>query len=102
MVMDLGIKPGMDNCIDRHWRDYHRDSCLKSDGEADQIEERKERENQMVTDLTRYQRDCVDAFRMEFSKEDIKQYPEVKKLARSINKQGRKIDKINRLKSKLL
>lgn len=56
----------------------------------------------MVTDLTRYQRDCVDAFQMEFSKEDIKQYPEVKKLARSINKQGRKIDKINRLKSKLL
>lgn len=56
----------------------------------------------MITDLTRYQRDCVDAFRMEFSKEDIKQYPEVKKLARSINKQGRKIDKINRLKSKLL
>ena len=102
MVMDLGLKPGMDNCIDRYLHDYHRDNRLSSDGEADQNKERKERENQMVTDLTRYQRDCVDAFRMEFSKEDIKQYPEVKKLARSINKQGRKIDKINRLKSKLL
>ena len=100
--MDMGVQPNVDSRANRYLHDYHRDNRLSSDGEADQNKEGKERENQMVTDLTRYQRDCVDAFRMEFSKEDIKQYPEVKKLARSINKQGRKIDKINRLKSKLL
>lgn len=102
MVMDMGIQPNVDSHANRYLHDYHRDNRLSSDGEADQNKERKERENQMVTDLTRYQRDCVDAFRMEFSKEDIKKYPEVKKLAQLINKQGRKVDKINRLKSKLL
>ena len=49
----------------------------------------------MVVDLKDYQQDFVDAFRMEFSKEDIKCNPEVKKLAKFINRQGRKIDKIN-------
>ena len=46
----------------------------------------EEWENKMV-DLMMYQRDCVDAFRMEFSKEDIKHNSEVKKLAKFINRQ---------------
>ena len=57
----------------------------------------EEWENKMV-DLIMYQRDCVDAFRMEFSKEDIKCNSEVKKLAKFINRQGRKIDKINKMR----
>ena len=56
----------------------------------------------MVIDLENYQRDCVDAFRMEFSEDDIKNNPEVKKLAKFINCQGRKIDKINRLRRSIL
>lgn len=51
-----------------------------------------------MVDLIMYQRDCVDAFRMEFSKEDIKCNPEVKKLAKFINRQGRKIDRINKMR----
>lgn len=61
----------------------------------------EELENKMV-DLMMYQRDCVDAFRMEFSKEDIKRNPEVKKLAKFINRQGRKIDKINKMRRSVL
>ena len=57
----------------------------------------EEWENKMV-DLIMYQRDCVDAFRMEFSKEDIKCNSEVKKLAKFINRQGRKIDKIDKMR----
>ena len=49
-----------------------------------------------MVDLIMYQRDCVDAFRIEFSKEDIKCNSEVKKLAKFINRQGRKIDKIDK------
>lgn len=56
----------------------------------------------MEIDLRDYQRDCVDAFRMEFSKDDIKNNPEVKKLARLINRQGRKIDKINKMRRSIL
>ena len=56
----------------------------------------------MITNLRDYQSDCVDAFRMEFSKEDIKSNSEVRKLAKFINKQGRKIDKINKMKRKIL
>lgn len=33
----------------------------------------------MIIDLKAYQADCVDAFRMEFSKEDIKNNLKVKK-----------------------
>ena len=61
----------------------------------------EEWENKMV-DLMMYQRDCVDAFRMEFSKEDIKCNSEVKKLAKFINRQGRKIDKINKMRRSVL
>ena len=61
----------------------------------------EEWENKMV-DLIMYQRDCVDAFRMEFSKEDIKCNQEVKKLAKFINSQGRKIDKINKMRRSVL
>ena len=61
----------------------------------------EEWENKMV-DLIMYQRDCVDAFRMEFSKEDIKCNSEVKKLAKFINRQGRKIDRINKMRRSVL
>lgn len=61
----------------------------------------EEWENKMV-DLMMYQRDCVDAFRMEFSKDDIKCNSEVKKLAKFINRQGRKIDKINKMRGSVL
>lgn len=56
----------------------------------------------MVIDLRDYQRDCVDAFRMEFSKNDIKHSLEVKKLAKFINRQGRKIDRINKIRRDIL
>lgn len=61
----------------------------------------EEWENKMV-DLIMYQRDCVDAFRMEFSKEDIKCNSEVKKLAKFINRQGRKIGKIDKMRRSVL
>ena len=50
-----------------------------------------------MVNLSNYQRDCVNAFRMEFSKDDIKHNSEVKKLAKFINHQERKIDKINKM-----
>lgn len=56
----------------------------------------------MVVDLRSYQRDYVDAFKMEFSKEDIKHNSEVKKLAKFINRQGRKIDRINKMQRSVL
>lgn len=56
----------------------------------------------MVVDLKNYQQDFVDAFRMEFSKEDIKCNQEVKKLAKFINRQGRKIDKIDKMRRRVL
>ena len=56
----------------------------------------------MVVDLKDYQQDLVDAFRMEFSKEDIKHNSEVKKLAKFINRQGRKIDRINKMRKSIL
>ena len=55
-----------------------------------------------MVDLIMYQRDCIDAFTMEFSKEDIKCNPEVKKLAKFINRQGRKIDRINKMRRSVL
>ena len=61
----------------------------------------EEWENKMI-DLMMYQRDCVDAFRMEFSKEDIKCNPKVKKLAKFINRQGRKIDRINKMRKSII
>lgn len=48
----------------------------------------------MVRKLLKYQSDCVEAFRMECSIEDIKINPEAKKLAKYINRQGKIIDKI--------
>ena len=56
----------------------------------------------MVRNLQAYQSDCVDAFRMECSPSDIKTNPEAKRLARYINKQGKKIDKIIRLQRKVM
>lgn len=56
----------------------------------------------MVKDLQGFQSDCVDAFRMECSYKEIKTNPEAKKLAKYINKQGRKIDRIVKLQRKLM
>jgi hypothetical protein len=56
----------------------------------------------MKMNLQQFQSDCVDAFTMEFSQEDIRSNPEVKKLAKYINKQGRKIDRITQLQRKVL
>lgn len=56
----------------------------------------------MVRDLQAYQKDCVDAFRMECSPSDIRTNPGAKKLARYINKQGKKIDKITKLQMKVM
>ena len=47
-----------------------------------------------MVDLRQYQRACVDMFRMECSAEDIRSNREAKKLAKFINRQGRKIDRI--------
>lgn len=55
-----------------------------------------------MVDLKSYQNDCVDAFRMEFSKDDIRHNSEIKKLAKFINRQGRKIDKINKMRRSIL
>lgn len=52
-------------------------------------------------DLKGYQQNCVEAFRMEFSKEDIKTNLEVKKLAKYINRMGRRIDRIERMKQRI-
>ena len=62
----------------------------------------EEWENKMVVDLKDYQQDCIDAFKMEFSKEDIKHNSEVKRLAKFINRQGRKIDRINKMRRRVL
>lgn len=51
--------------------------------------------------LLSYQSDCVDAFRMECSEKDIKTNKEAKNLAKYINRQGRIIDKIVRLLTKI-
>ena len=56
----------------------------------------------MITNLQRFHDDCVDAFTMECSKEDIKTNSEARKLARYIKKQGRKIKRITKLQRKIL
>ena len=55
----------------------------------------------MVRRLLKYQSDCVNAFKMECSVEDIKSNPEAKKLAKYINRQGKVIDNIIRLLKKV-
>lgn len=56
----------------------------------------------MVRDLQGFQSDCADAFKMECSKKDLKNSPEAKRLAKYINKQGRKIDRITKLQRKVM
>ena len=93
MVLVMGIVSIMDwyfTC-DYIAGDYH---YYEQKNKKEKVEEW---ENKMI-DLIMYQRDCVDAFRMEFSKEDIKCNSEVKKLAKFINRQGRKIDKIDKMR----
>lgn len=55
----------------------------------------------ITNNLLAYQSDCVDAFKIECSVEDIKTNPEAKKLAKYINKQSKIIDKIVRLLAKI-
>ena len=55
-----------------------------------------------MVNLQAYQSDCVSAFRMEFSTEDIRSNREVKKLAKYINRQGRKIDRVTKLQRKVM
>lgn len=54
-----------------------------------------------VYGLYGFQSDCVDALRMECSEEDIKNNPEARQLAKRINKQGKRIDKIIKLYRKM-
>ena len=56
----------------------------------------------MVRDLQGFQADCVDAFMLEVSKEDIKTDLYAKKLAKYINRQGKRIDKILKKQRKLM
>ena len=58
----------------------------------------------MVVDLKDYQQDCVDAFRMEFSKEDIKCNSEVKKLAKEVLSSGVsvKLDPMNSFERRIV
>lgn len=56
----------------------------------------------MVRDLQGFQPDCADAFKMECSKEDLKNGPQAKRLAKYINKQGRRIDRITKLQRKVM
>ena len=55
----------------------------------------------IIRDLQAYQSNCADAFRMECSPSDIRINPEAKKLAKYINKQGRIIDRVMRLLTKI-
>lgn len=55
----------------------------------------------ITSSLLAYQSDCVDAFKMECSMEDIKINPEAKKLAKYINRQSKIIDKIVRFLTKI-
>lgn len=55
----------------------------------------------MVNRLLNYQRDYVDAFKMECSEEDIKFNPDAKKLAKYINRQGKWIDRIIKIYKKI-
>ena len=51
--------------------------------------------------LLQYQEDCVNAFMMDASANDIKTNPEAKKLAKKINRQGKLIDKAIRIIDKI-
>lgn len=51
--------------------------------------------------LMQYQSECVDAFRMEVSTEDVRNNPEARKLARTINRQGKLIDKVVKILDKI-
>ena len=52
--------------------------------------------------LKSFQSDFVDAFRMDCSKEDLKTNPDVKRLAKIINRQGKRIDKMIWLYKKIM
>ena len=55
----------------------------------------------VINILQIYQSNCVDAFKMECSVSDIKTNTEAKRLAKYINKQGKIIDKVIKLLTKL-
>lgn len=57
--------------------------------------------NETIRNLKAYQSECVSAFKMECSPCDIKTNPEAKKLAKYINRQGKIIDVITYILSKI-
>lgn len=56
----------------------------------------------LVWQFEQIQSEWVDAFLMECSTADIKTNPEAKKLAKYINRQGKRIDRIIKLIKKLI
>lgn len=52
-------------------------------------------------DLVGYHKNMVEAFKMEVSTEMLKQNKEAQKLARYINRFGKRVEKIEKLKKKL-
>lgn len=55
----------------------------------------------VVRDLVGYHKNMVDAFKMEVSTEMLKQNKEARKLAKYINRFGKRVEKIEKLKRKL-
>lgn len=55
----------------------------------------------VIKDLVGYHKNMVEAFKMEVSIEMLKQNKEAQKLARYINRFGKRVEKIEKLKKKL-
>ena len=55
----------------------------------------------VVRDLKGYHKNMVEAFRMEVSTEMLKEDKEAQKLAKYINRFGKRVEKIERLAKKL-
>lgn len=55
----------------------------------------------VVRDLKNYHKNMVEAFRMEVSTEMLKEDKEAQKLAKYINRFGKRVEKIERLVKKL-
>ena len=56
----------------------------------------------MVKNLERWQRDCVDYFKMSVNKEDLQWSNDARRLKNKINRNARIIRKISKLQNKLL
>ena len=57
---------------------------------------------EIICKLEKIQSDYVDVFRMNCSKEDMKSNSDAKKLARYINRHGRKTDKLIKIINKIM